>query len=121
METRTVDLLKAGINVITGVDRDLLKVTTIKKKFVEQMELMSYGDFCRVAKDDQLGFVGRVEDKHVIVRTTTGFMKVTARDWVEWRQNTAYFDDTKVNAQNFERVSNMARAEWRALPQLFVD
>ena len=121
METRTVDLLKDGMPVLTGVDRDLLKVTTIKKKFVDQMPVLSYGDLCAACKEERAGFVGRVEDKHVIVRTLTGFSKATPRDWVEWRQHSRYFDDLKDEKMTGAEVSKIVRAEFMALPQLFVD
>jgi hypothetical protein len=120
-EVRTVDLLKDGVPVLTGVDRDLLKVTTIKKKFVDQMPVLNYGDFCAACKEDRAGFVGRVSDKHVVVKTLTGFSTVTPRDWVEWRQHSRYFDDLKDNKMTVAQVSKIVRAEFLALPQLFVE
>ena len=120
-ETKTVDLLKDGVPVLTGVDRDLLKVTTIKKKFVAQMPVLNYGDLCAACKEDRAGFVGRVADEHVIVRTLTGFSKVTARDWIEWRQHSRYFDDLKDKVRTGQEVFNIVKAEYMALPQLFED
>lgn len=120
-ETRTVDLLKDGVPVLTGVDRDLLKVTTIKKKFVAQMPVLNYGELCTAAKEDRVGFVGRVADEHVIVKTLTGFNKVTARDWIEWRQHSRYFDDVKDKVMTVQQVTKAVHGDYMALPQLFED
>lgn len=120
-ETKTVDLLKDGVPVLTGVDRDLLKVTTIKKKFVAQMPVLNYGELCAACKEDRAGFVGRVADEHVIVRTHTGFNKVTARDWIEWRQHTRYFDDVKDKQVSMSEAAKAVQMDYKALPQLFED
>ena len=124
METRTVDLLKDGINLL--VDRELLKVTAIKKKFVDQMPELGYGDFCRLAKEGELGHVGRVLDALVVVKVANNFKKVTARDWVEWRTNQLYFaaPATTVEAERKKAATDAqkaAREDWDALPQLFAD
>jgi hypothetical protein len=126
-----MDLLKSGINVL--MDRELLTVTTIKKKFVDQMPELGYGEFCKAVvhgrdTTDALGFVGRVRDALVVIKVGGNFKKVTARDWVEWRTNQIFFDapgaDTQL-AEQRKRIGadsqQQARAEWEALPQLFED
>jgi hypothetical protein len=108
------------------MDKDLLKITTIKKKFVDQMPLLGYGDFCRLTKEGDLDHVGRVLDALVVVKVANNFKKVTARDWVEWRTNTLYFEapDTTVAAERRKAATDAqkaAREEWDSLPQLFAD
>jgi len=131
MTLRTVDLLKDGVNVL--MDRELLTVTVIKKKYVDQMPELGYGDFCKAVTHgrdtaDALGFVGRVRDALVVVKTGHTYKKVTARDWVEWRTNQLFFDAPSSNTQLPEQrqriaaeAQTKARAEWEALPQLFED
>lgn len=118
-EITTGDLLKAGIPLL--MDERLLEVTTFKKKFADQLLVLTYGELCDICREGRAKFAGRLSDTHVIVRTMTGFNKVRAGDWVAWRKVSRYADEVRDMLKTDAEVSRIVRAEFLALPQLFLD
>jgi len=113
--TKAIDLIKAGVPVM--VDTTMLRVTTIKKKFVDQMLTMGYSEFCNAKKGTDpgcLAIVGRVGTAKIIVTMNNMFFTVTSRDFIEWRGFT-YMSEPPND------VYKKANADFIAIPQIFED
>jgi hypothetical protein len=124
---KTLDLLRAGLPLVE--DAAALRVTAIKKRYVDQMPDMPWREFTTGMGDGSVSIVGRVrfeegvEPKLIVVRDSK-YALVGARDFVTLRDITpreGLSDDELRAERQLGAATERAWDEFNALPQIFWD
>ena len=102
----------------------LLKVTTIKKKYVEQMEKMPYKDFFRLMRAGEVEIVGHVEGFKVVVVSGDQYRCIGAEVFNRWYVEIMDEHGRRIIEESLGRnksIYDFAHERLLALPQLFTD
>jgi len=123
---KTLDLLRAGLPLVE--DAVALRVTAIKRRYVEQMPPMPWRQFASGVGDGSVSIVGRVrlggEDPRLIVVRDGAYSLVAARDFVALRDialREGLPDDELRADRQSGALTERAWGEFNALPQIFWD
>lgn len=102
-------------NVVLMTQTDLIKVKTIKKKFVDQMEFVSPEEL--KAQDEQWGILGKT-DGYIIFQHVSGRVcKLGSGCFKDYMLNV----DILPTVDDLTRAYKMADDKMKAIPQLFAD
>lgn len=117
MKTKT--LLQEGLPLV--MNRELLKVTTIKKKHADQIRKMEWKDFVEGMKSKEIQFVGRIEDSRLIITRDGHYNFVGYSTFVEWWALQQSDEDRKLWKDAKIDIYGLAADRFMAIPQLFKD